>query len=151
MGGTQPTDAGRPCPLTAALNVIGGKWNLIVLYWLATGTQRFSDLQRLMPAVTHKVLTASLRQLQRDGLVLRAVFPEVPPRVEYMLSDHGRSVIPVIEVVRRWGHEHLLEQVGENRPAPSGLAACDASSGPLNDVDGTIAAVVSAWPVRPCH
>jgi DNA-binding HxlR family transcriptional regulator len=100
-------DGERPCPLTAALNVIGGKWNVIVLYWLATGTQRFSDLQRLMPAVTHKVLTASLRQLEHDGLVLRAVYPEVPPRVEYMLSEHGRSVVPVVEAIRQWGHEHL--------------------------------------------
>jgi DNA-binding HxlR family transcriptional regulator len=107
MAGTDPMDGECPCPLTAALNVIGGKWNVIVLYWLATGTQRFSDLQRLMPAVTHKVLTASLRQLEHDGLVLRAVYPVVPPRVEYMLSEHGRSVIPVVEAIRQWGHEHL--------------------------------------------
>ena len=103
-------DGERPCPLTAALNVIGGKWNVIVLYWLATGTRRFSDLQRLMPAVTHKVLTGSLRQLQHDGLVLRAVYPEVPPRVEYTLSEHGRSVVPVVEAIRQWGHEHLRVQ-----------------------------------------
>jgi DNA-binding HxlR family transcriptional regulator len=60
-----------------------------------------------MPAVTHKVLTASLRQLEHDRLVLRAVYPEVPPRVEYMLSEHGRSVVPVVEAIRLWGHEHL--------------------------------------------
>jgi DNA-binding HxlR family transcriptional regulator len=107
MPGTDPMDGESPCPLTAALNAIGGKWNVIVLYWLATGTQRFSDLQRLMPAITHKVLTASLRQLEDEGLVLRAVYPEVPPRVEYMLSEHGRSVVPVVEAIRQWGHEHL--------------------------------------------
>lgn len=112
MAGTDPMDGELPCPLTAALNVIGGKWNVIVLYWLATGTRRFSDLQRLMPAVTHKVLTASLRQLEQNGLVLRAVYPEVPPRVEYMLSEHGRSVVPVVEAIRQWGHEHLRTTTG---------------------------------------
>jgi DNA-binding HxlR family transcriptional regulator len=115
-------DGERPCPLTAALNVIGGKWNVIVLYWLAAGTQRFSDLQRLMPAVTHKVLTASLRQLEHDGLVLRAVYPEVPPRVEYMLSEHGRSVVPVVEAIRQWGHEHLRVQPEGLRVATPGRA-----------------------------
>jgi DNA-binding HxlR family transcriptional regulator len=122
MAGTDPMDGERPCPLTAALNVIGGKWNVIVLYWLATGTRRFSDLQRLMPAVTHKVLTASLRQLEHDGLVLRAVYPEVPPRVEYMLSEHGRSVVPVVEAIRLWGHEHLrVTSAGVPVPTPGGL------------------------------
>jgi DNA-binding HxlR family transcriptional regulator len=96
-----------PCPLTAALEVLGGRWNLIVLYWLAGGTRRFSDLQRLMPDVTHKMLTSTLRQLETAGLVERHVYPEVPPRVEYSLSKHGRSAQPVVEVVRRWGHQHL--------------------------------------------
>jgi len=118
MAGSDPTDEGRPCPLTAALNVIGGKWNVIVLYWLTTGTQRFSDLQRLMPAVTHKVLTASLRQLEQDGLVLRSVYPEVPPRVEYALSEHGRSVVPVVEAIRQWGHEHLRVLMAGTTPGP---------------------------------
>jgi DNA-binding HxlR family transcriptional regulator len=97
----------EPCPLTAALEVLGGRWNLIVLYWLADGTHRFSDLQRLIPDVTHKMLTSTLRQLEAAGMVDRRVYPEVPPRVEYSLSDHGRSAQPVIEAVRRWGHMHL--------------------------------------------
>lgn len=71
------------------------------------GTRRFSDLQRLTPDVTHKMLTSTLRQLESAGLVDRRVYPEVPPRVEYSLSDHGRSVRPVIEAVRTWGHQHL--------------------------------------------
>jgi DNA-binding HxlR family transcriptional regulator len=86
---------------------LGGKWNLIVLYWLAEGTQRFSDLQRLMPDVTHKMLTSTLRQLEAAGLVQRCVYPEVPPRVEYSLSDHGRTARPVTDAVRLWGHQHL--------------------------------------------
>ncbi len=99
--------AASPCPLTAALEVLGGRWSLIVLYWLADGTRRFSDLQRLIPDVSHKMLTSTLRQLESAGLVDRQVYPEVPPRVEYSLSEHGRSTRPVIEVVRVWGHQHL--------------------------------------------
>jgi DNA-binding HxlR family transcriptional regulator len=97
----------EPCPLTTALDVVGGKWNLIVLYWLASGTRRFNELQRLTPGVSHKVLTSTLRRLESAGLVDRSVYPEVPPRVEYSLSAHGQTVVPVIEAVRAWGHVHL--------------------------------------------
>jgi DNA-binding HxlR family transcriptional regulator len=99
--------------------VLGGRWNLIVLYWLANGTHRFSDLQRLIPDVTHKMLTSTLRQLESAGLVDRRVYPEVPPRVEYSLSDHGRSAEPVIEAVRRWGHIRL-ERAGGTGGRPPG-------------------------------
>jgi DNA-binding HxlR family transcriptional regulator len=119
---TEPVAGADPCPLTAALNVIGGKWNLIVLYWLATGTQRFSDLRRLMPTITHKVLTASLRQLEHDGLVVRCVYPQVPPKVEYALSGHGRSALPLIEAVRQWGHEHLRQQAAMSTMAKPTVA-----------------------------
>ena len=98
------------CPLTAAIEAIGGKWNLIVLYWLADGRRRFAELQRLMPAISHKVLTETLRDLERHGLILREVFHEVPPRVEYSLSAHGRSVLPLVDAVRAWGHVHLAQQ-----------------------------------------
>jgi DNA-binding HxlR family transcriptional regulator len=103
----ETTVAASPCPLTAALEVLGGRWSLIALYWLADGTRRFSDLQRLMPDITHKMLTSTLRQLESAGLVERHVYAEVPPRVEYSLSEHGCSARPVIEVVRVWGHKHL--------------------------------------------
>ena len=99
--------SGEPCPLTAALGVIGGRWSLIVLYWLAAGTRRFNELRRLMPAISAKVLAETLRDLERAGLVERTVYPEVPPRVEYALSAHGWTVEPVIEAVRVWGHRQL--------------------------------------------
>lgn len=95
------------CPLTAALNAIGGKWNLICLYWLDSGTRRFNELRRLMPDISHKVLTETLRDLEREGLVSRTIYAEVPPRVEYGISSHGESVRPLIEAVRVWGREHL--------------------------------------------
>lgn len=95
------------CPLTAALTAIGGKWSLICLYWLDSGTRRFNELHRLMPDISHKVLTATLRGLENEGLICRTVYPEVPARVEYRISDHGESVRPIIQAVRAWGHEHL--------------------------------------------
>jgi DNA-binding HxlR family transcriptional regulator len=114
-----------PCPLTTALEVLGGRWNLIVLYWLAGSTRRFSDLQRLMPDVTHKMLTSTLRQLESAGLVDRHVYPQVPPRVEYSLSDHGRSAQPVIDAVCLWGNQHLQHTAASagQRPAVAGRAA----------------------------
>jgi DNA-binding HxlR family transcriptional regulator len=103
-----PAEAGQErCPLTAALDAIGGKWSLIVLWWLASGTRRFNELRRLLPGISHKVLSATLRDLEREGLVCRRVYPEVPPRVEYSISSHGRSAQPVIEAMRAWGHVHL--------------------------------------------
>jgi len=98
------------CPLTAALNVIGGKWSLIILYWLDGGRKRFSELRRRMPAISHKVLAATLRDLEREGVVTRTVYPEIPPRVEYSISSYGRSVRPLIEAVRAWGRQHLERQ-----------------------------------------
>jgi DNA-binding HxlR family transcriptional regulator len=95
------------CPLTAALTAIGGKWSLICFYWLDSGTRRFNELHRLMPDISHKVLTATLRSLEHEGLICRTVYPEVPARVEYCISDHGESVRPIIQAVRAWGQEHL--------------------------------------------
>jgi len=95
------------CPLTAALNAIGGKWNLICLYGLDSGTRRFSELRRLMPEVSPKVLSATLRNLEREGLVSRTVYAEVPARVEYPVSPHGEPVREVMRAVRVWGRERL--------------------------------------------
>jgi DNA-binding HxlR family transcriptional regulator len=95
------------CPMTAALNAIGGRWSLICLYWLDAGTRRFNELRRLMPSISHKVLTETLRNLEQEGLVDRTVYAEVPPRVEYSISSHGQSLRPLVEAVRLWGHEHI--------------------------------------------
>lgn len=95
------------CPLTAALTAIGGKWSLICLYWLDSGTRRFNELHRLMPDISHKVLAATLRNLEHEGLITRTVYPEVPARVEYRISGHGETVRPIIQAVRAWGNQHL--------------------------------------------
>jgi DNA-binding HxlR family transcriptional regulator len=95
------------CPLTAALRAIGGKWNLICLYWLAIEPRRFNELQRLMPDISHKVLTETLRTLEDEGLVTRTVRSKIPSHVVYAMSSYGQSVKPLIEAVRQWGREHL--------------------------------------------
>jgi DNA-binding HxlR family transcriptional regulator len=105
------------CPLTAAITAIGGKWNMIVLYWLDSGMRRFNELRRLMPEISHKVLAATLRDLEREGLVTRKVYAEVPPRVEYRLSTHGQTVRPIIEAVRVWGHVHIASKEPVREPS----------------------------------
>lgn len=102
------------CPLTAALRVIGGKWSLIALYWLDERPKRFSELRKLMPAISHKVLAATLRDLEEEGLITRTVHPEIPPKVEYAISSYGQSVRPLIEAVRAWGRQHLDRQKRES-------------------------------------
>lgn len=103
------------CPLTAALEAIGGKWSLICLYWLDSGTRRFNELRRLIPEVSQKVLAETLRNLEHEGLISRTVHAEVPPRVEYAISRHGETVRPLMEAVRLWGRAHLEWKAGEAR------------------------------------
>jgi DNA-binding HxlR family transcriptional regulator len=115
------TRPGRPnpvggCPLTAALAAIGGKWKLIIVYWLAESPKHFAELRRAMPSISQKVLTEQLRELMSDGIVHRHPEGSVPARVEYSLTDYGRTVFPLVEDVRRWGRAHLersAPQLGE--------------------------------------
>ena len=93
------------CPVETTLEVIGGKWKTVILYHLREGKKRFGELKRAMPLTTQKVLTQQLRELEADGVVSRRVFPEVPPRVEYALTDLGRSLEPVLAAMCTWGAE----------------------------------------------
>src|SRR5215213_6045528 len=95
------------CPLTAALAALGGKWKLIIVYWLAESPKHFAALRREMPAISQKVLTEQLRELMSDGIVRREPKGEVPAQVVYSLTDYGRTVVPLVEDVRRWGRAHL--------------------------------------------
>src|SRR5258708_10841182 len=88
------------CPLTAALAAIGGKWKLIIVYWLAESPKHFAALRKVMPGISQKVLTQQLRELMSDGLVNRDAKGTVPAPVVYSLSDYGRSVLPRVESVR---------------------------------------------------
>jgi DNA-binding HxlR family transcriptional regulator len=107
------------CPLTAALAAIGGKWKLILVYWLAESPRHFAALRRAIPGISQKVLTQQLRELVSDGIVRRQPKGEVPAPVEYSLTEYGRSVLPLVEDVRRWGRTHL-ERSSPRTAAPAG-------------------------------
>jgi len=100
-------DCNQGCPVEAALEVIGGKWKGIILHHLLAKTIRFNELRRLMPEVTQRMLTKQLRELETDNLISRKVYPEVPPKVEYSMTDYGKSLSPVIRALRVWGTQHL--------------------------------------------
>jgi DNA-binding HxlR family transcriptional regulator len=95
------------CPLTAALAAIGGKWKLIILYWLAESPKHFAALQRAMPGISQKVLTQQLRELVSDGIAQRQPKGAIPAPVEYSLTEYGQSVLPLVEKVRLWGRDHM--------------------------------------------
>ena len=107
------------CPLTAALAAIGGKWKLIILYWLAESPKHFAALRREMPGISQKVLTQQLRELACDGIVRRQPKGAIPSPVEYSLTDYGRSVLPLVEGVRLWGRAHI-ERLTSQTDAPGG-------------------------------
>ncbi len=91
------------CAVERALSVVGAKWTLVVLHNLMDGPKRFSDLQRHIPAVSPKMLTVRLRDLEQLGLLTRTIHAEMPPRVEYQLTSQGRSLRPIIASIKRWG------------------------------------------------
>ena len=91
------------CPVSRTLKVIGGKWKPLIIYHLNKGDQRNGKPRRAIPEITQKVLTQQLRELEQDGLVRRKIFPVVPPRVDYKLSDLGTSVLPVLGAMAAWG------------------------------------------------
>ena len=94
------------CPVETTLLMISDKWKVLILRDLLNGTMRFSELRRSIGNVSQKVLTANLRQMERDGLVYREVYPEVPPRVEYSLTETGQTLQPVIEAMKNWGTQY---------------------------------------------
>ncbi|GFO56626.1 HxlR family transcriptional regulator [Geomonas sp. Red276] len=95
------------CGIDLTLAVVGGKWKASILWHLAQETMRFSDLQRQFADTTRKMLTQQLRELEADGLVHREVYPQVPPKVEYSLTEKGRSIYPVLEMMCNWAKNYL--------------------------------------------
>ena len=91
------------CPVETTLTLISDRWKILIIRDLMAGTRRFGELKKSLGAISQKVLTANLRKMEADGLVTRTVYAEVPPRVEYALTELGRSLGPVIDVMKEWG------------------------------------------------
>lgn len=98
------------CPTETALDVIGGKWKGMILFYLDEGTKRFNELRRLLPGVTQRMLTKQLRELEENGLVHREVYPVVPPKVEYSLTPLGQQLSPVLAALKNWGEQYLSKR-----------------------------------------
>ncbi len=105
-------DCATGCPVEATLDLIDGKWKGVILFHLMAGTVRFNELRRRLGAITQRMLTRQLRELEESGLIVRTVYPQVPPKVEYALSEDGRSLAPVIAALHDWGTGWLARRGG---------------------------------------
>lgn len=99
------------CPVETTLMLIGDKWKVLILRDLMPGTKRFGELKKSLGSVSQKVLTAQLRDMEENGLVNRKVYPEVPPKVEYSLTDLGMSLKPVLDALQDWGEDYKRKSV----------------------------------------
>lgn len=97
------------CPITVTLTIIGGKWKPIIIWQLKENCLRFGELQRRMPGVTQKMLTQQLRELESDCIVHREVYPVIPPKVEYSLTESGKTLLPILKEMANWGKAHTSE------------------------------------------
>lgn len=95
------------CPVTATVSIIGGKWKPIILWILFQEKRRFSELKKNIPKITQKMLTQQLRELERDGIVHREVFPVIPPQVEYSLTLKGHTLAPILQAMETWGNTNM--------------------------------------------
>ncbi len=102
------------CPVETTLTIISDKWKVLILRDLMTGTKRFGELKKSIGNVSQKVLTSQLRQMEESGVVSRKIYPEVPPRVEYSLTDLGRSLKPILDAMQNWGegYKEILRESG---------------------------------------
>ena len=107
------------------LRVLGGKWKVLILWHLVDTTRRYGALRRLMPDITEKMLIRQLRELEHDGIITRRVYPTIPPRVEYSVTDYGQSLYPILDALCQWGWSHLhleeAEPVAEPPEAQGGV------------------------------
>lgn len=103
------------CPMEVTLELIGGKYKTLILWHLMDKVLRFSELSRLIPQATPKMLTQQLKDLERDGCIIRKVYPVVPPKVEYSLSEFGKTLIPILEIMCDWGKDYMEQQEILNR------------------------------------
>lgn len=107
------------CEMELTLTLIGGKWKSLILWHIAEKTVRFNALRRELRGVTQKMLTQQLRELEADGLLNRKVYPEVPPKVEYTLTERAKKLLPVLQLLCAWGKEYAVENGLAERAAPA--------------------------------
>ena len=99
-------------PFTYTMSLIGGKWKMQILFWLwKSEIMRYSELKRSLEGITHKMLSNQLKELENDRLIIRTEYPQVPPKVEYKLSERGKTLMPVLHSVCHWGIEHMEDMV----------------------------------------
>jgi len=108
------------CQVEDALGILVGKWKpIILLHLLQEGTKRFSELKRNMPGITQKMLTKQLRELEEEDIIARVVYPQVPPKVEYSMTEYGRSLEPILEAMHDWGTKHTLHKTQKQKQIKS--------------------------------
>ncbi|TPG84433.1 winged helix-turn-helix transcriptional regulator [Pseudomonas mandelii] len=114
------------CPVAFTVDVIGGKWKSLILFHLMSGTKRFNELRRLIPDITQRMLTLQLRELEVDGIIHREIYREVPPKVEYSLTELGSSLAPLVSAMREWGavHERKILELRRSAVPVSSVASC---------------------------
>lgn len=105
------------CPLEEAMRILGGRWRIVLVYYLLDGPMRFSDLRRAMPNISQRMLTLDLRALEQAGLVTRTIYPEVPPKVEYSLTDEGRRLKALVDLMGEAGERLTAHQQRQQKQA----------------------------------
>lgn len=123
MANFKLNDKSYHCPVELTLNVVGGKWKVLLLWNMKGGVKRYGELKRLVPGITHKMLTQQLRELEDDGIINRRVYEIVPPRVEYSLTERGEQLRPVLEMMGQWGMQFLTV---EDDNTPQAGSYCEA-------------------------
>ena len=119
------------CPVEATLDIIGGKWKSIILFRVLEETRRFNELRRLVPNLTQRMLTNQLRELERDGLIARKVYAQVPPKVEYSITGLGKTLEPVLLALTQWAQVHMQPRLAaDNLPVPARVSAEPATAVP---------------------
>lgn len=98
------------CPVEVSMDILSGKWKCLMLWHLHEGTKRYTELERIVPGVSQKMLTQQLKEMERDGLVVRTAYPEIPPRVEYSLTELGKTAFPILKMMHSWAIEQLKIQ-----------------------------------------
>ena len=101
------TELAAICPMHKVMSVLGGRWKIALLYFIHQEHNRFSLLQRKMPFITTKMLSSQLKELEQDGMINRKIYAEMPPRVEYSLTEMGKTLLPVLEDLYNWGEQHI--------------------------------------------